>query len=84
MLTGCRHVVITDALILCEGVDKNSSVYPDFKPFFRSAMRGDGLPLRRVGGECAGFAQCCVGRRHHYAPNRKIHLEHPGDDLEGD
>jgi hypothetical protein len=33
------------------------SVYSAFERFFRPALRGDGLPFQRHGGECAGFAQ---------------------------
>ncbi len=39
----------------CEN-DRNPSVYADFKRLFRPALRGYGLPVKRVGGECAGFA----------------------------
>ena len=36
--------------------DRNPSVYLYFEQLFRPALRGDGLPFQRVGGECAGFA----------------------------
>jgi len=39
----------------CEN-DRNPSVYSDFERLFRPALRGHGLPFRRVGGECAVFA----------------------------
>lgn len=38
-----------------EGVGKNPSIYPYFERLFRPAVRGGGLPVRRVGGECARF-----------------------------
>jgi hypothetical protein len=37
-------------------VGKNPFVYPFFEWLFRFTVRGDGLPVRRIGGECAGFA----------------------------
>jgi hypothetical protein len=38
------------------GVGENPSVYSYFERLFRPALRGDGLPFQRVGGECASFA----------------------------
>jgi hypothetical protein len=37
-------------------VGKNLSICLCFERLLRSALRGDGLPFRRVGGERAGFA----------------------------
>jgi hypothetical protein len=39
-----------------ESVGQNPSVYTYFERRFRSARQGRGLPVRRVGGKCAGFA----------------------------
>jgi hypothetical protein len=37
-------------------VGKNPSIYPYLERSVRPALRGDRLPFRRVGVECAGFA----------------------------
>jgi hypothetical protein len=36
--------------------DRNPSFYSYFERFLRPALRGDGLPVQRDGGKCAGFA----------------------------
>jgi hypothetical protein len=48
------------------------SVYSAFERLLRPALLGHGLPIQRVGGECAGFAQPCFGRRYDRASGRDI------------
>ena len=36
--------------------ENDRNPYSDFERLFRPALRCHCLPLRRVGGECAGFA----------------------------
>jgi hypothetical protein len=35
---------------------RDASAYVYFERLFRPAVRGRGLPIRWIGGECAGFA----------------------------
>jgi len=70
-----EHGVFTIAAYRSSRCDRNSSVYSDFERLFRPALRGHGLPVQRVGGECAGFAKRRVTRRYDHSSCRNICLD---------
>ena len=62
----------------------NNHIYFDLERLLRSTLRGHGLPVRRFGGECAGFAQRRVKRRHHHVASGEVHVVKSRDNLQGD
>ena len=52
----------------------NFCVYRYFEWLLRSALRRYGLSFRRVGSECAGFAERSVKWGHHHASCRQLQL----------
>jgi hypothetical protein len=82
----------TNSLAMAIGSDTNmaheihtSVCDPDSEQFFRRALRGHGLPFRRISNKRSAYSRHTGYRwRHHHDSSRIVHLDDDSDDLERD